>query len=123
MSALPWKDPARVAALEAALARRILVIDGAMGTMLQTYKLDEDGYRGERFARDHAGTHAHGHGPACDHDVKGNNDLLTLTQPHIIRGVHDGLSRRRRGHDRNQHVQLHLDQPGRLPAGTPRPTN
>ena len=93
MNALPWKDPARVAALEAALARRILVMDGAMGTMLQSYKLDEDGYRGERFARGHAGTHAHGHGPdlrghACEHDVKGNNDLLTLTQPDIIRAVH-----------------------------------
>ncbi|MDE1962135.1 MAG: 5-methyltetrahydrofolate--homocysteine methyltransferase, partial [Xanthomonadaceae bacterium] len=79
MSALPWTNPARVAALEAALAERILVIDGAMGTMLQGYKLDEDGYRGERFARGHEGTHAHGHGPSCDHDVKGNNDLLTLT--------------------------------------------
>ncbi|MHB8447988.1 MAG: homocysteine S-methyltransferase family protein [Rudaea sp.] len=88
MSALPWTNPARVAALEAALAERILVIDGAMGTMLQGYKLDEDGYRGERFARGHAGTHAHGHGPSCDHDVKGNNDLLTLTQPKIIRAVH-----------------------------------
>jgi len=88
MNALPWKNPARVAALEAALAERILVIDGAMGTMLQNYKLDEDGYRGERFARGHAGTHAHGHGPTCDHDVKGNNDLLTLTQPDIIKAVH-----------------------------------
>ena len=88
MSALPWTNPARVAALEAALAERILVIDGAMGTMLQGYKLDEDGYRGERFARGHEGTHAHGHGPSCDHDVKGNNDLLTLTQPEIIRAVH-----------------------------------
>jgi len=88
MNALPWKNPTRVAALEAALAERILIIDGAMGTMLQNYKLDEDGYRGERFARGHAGTHAHGHGPTCDHDVKGNNDLLTLTQPDIIKAVH-----------------------------------
>ncbi len=53
MNILPWKSPARVAALEAALAQRILVIDGAMGTMLQAYQLDEDGYRGERFARGH----------------------------------------------------------------------
>ena len=88
MNALPWKNPARVAALEAALAQRILVIDGAMGTMLQAHKLDEDGYRGERFARGHMGTHAHGHGPSCEHDVKGNNDLLSLTQPDIIRAVH-----------------------------------
>jgi len=88
MNVLPWLNPKRVAALETALARRILVIDGAMGTMLQNYKLDEDGYRGERFARGHAGTHAHGHGPSCEHDVKGNNDLLTLTQPDIIKAVH-----------------------------------
>jgi len=88
MNSLPWLNPTRVAALEAALARHILVIDGAMGTMLQNYKLDEDGYRGERFARGHAGTHAHGHGPSCEHDVKGNNDLLTLTQPDIIKAVH-----------------------------------
>ncbi|MBS0557390.1 MAG: homocysteine S-methyltransferase family protein [Proteobacteria bacterium] len=93
MNTLPWKNPARVAALESALSERILVIDGAMGTMLQAYKLDEDGYRGERFARGQTGTHAHGHGPdvnghACDHDVKGNNDLLTLTRPDIIRAVH-----------------------------------
>jgi len=88
MNVLPWLNPKRVATLETALARRILVIDGAMGTMLQNYKLDEDGYRGERFARGHAGTHAHGHGPSCEHDVKGNNDLLTLTQPDIIKAVH-----------------------------------
>ena len=87
MNALPWLDPARVERLTEALARRILVLDGAMGTMLQSYKLDETGYRGARFAegRDaHAG-HAH-HGPGCD--LKGNNDLLTLTQPDIIRAVH-----------------------------------
>ena len=88
MNTLPWLNPQRVAKLHAALAQRILIIDGAMGTMLQGYKLDEDGYRGERFARGHAGTHAHGHGPACDHDVKGNNDLLTLSRPDIIRAVH-----------------------------------
>jgi 5-methyltetrahydrofolate--homocysteine methyltransferase len=93
MNIRPWINPKRVAALEAALAQRILVIDGAMGTMLQNYKLDEDGYRGERFARGHDGTHAHGHGPdlsghACAHDLKGNNDLLTLTRPDIISAVH-----------------------------------
>jgi len=57
------------------LNHRILVIDGAMGTMIQRYKLSEADYRGERF-KDWA------------HDVKGNNDLLSLTQPHIIREIH-----------------------------------
>ena len=65
----------RVAALTAALCDRILVLDGAMGTMIQRHKLDEAGYRGTRFA---------------DHpkDVKGNNDLLTLSQPDIILDIH-----------------------------------
>ena len=57
------------------LKRRILILDGAMGTMIQNYKLDEAAYRGERF-KDFA------------HDVKGNNDLLTLTQPQIISEIH-----------------------------------
>ncbi len=61
--------------LSAALARRILVLDGAMGTMLQSYRLSEADYRGKRFA-DHT------------HDLKGNNDILTLTQPDIVRAVH-----------------------------------
>ncbi len=59
-----------------------------MGTMLQSYKLDEGGYRGERFAddgRDAHRLHEH-HGPGCD--LKGNNDLLSLTQPDIIKAVH-----------------------------------
>jgi 5-methyltetrahydrofolate--homocysteine methyltransferase len=87
MNTLPWKDPARVAALEAAMARRILIIDGAMGTMLQQYRLDESGYRGERFRDGHDAGHGHGHaGHACD--LKGNNDLLSITQPDIVRAVH-----------------------------------
>jgi 5-methyltetrahydrofolate--homocysteine methyltransferase len=57
------------------LAKRILVIDGAMGTMIQRHKLSEADYRGERFANWHI-------------DVKGNNDLLCLTQPQIIKGIH-----------------------------------
>jgi 5-methyltetrahydrofolate--homocysteine methyltransferase len=84
MRSLPWKDPARVAALERALATRILLLDGAMGTMLQTYHLDEHGYRGERFADGRDAHHDHGH--ACD--LKGNNDLLSITQPDIVRAVH-----------------------------------
>ena len=56
------------------LEQRILVIDGAMGTMIQRYKLQEKDYRGERF-KDWAS------------DVKGNNDLLCLTQPQIIKEI------------------------------------
>src|SRR5580658_1763001 len=58
-----------------ALNDRILVIDGAMGTMIQRHKLEEKDYRGERF-KDWAS------------DLKGNNDLLSLTRPDIIEGIH-----------------------------------
>jgi len=87
MKNLPWLNPARTQQLLDALAQRILIIDGAMGTMLQSYKLDESGYRGKRFAdgRDAHAMHEH-HGPGCD--LKGNNDLLSLTQPDIIKAVH-----------------------------------
>ena len=88
---LPWRNPARVASLEAALAERILLIDGAMGTMIQRHELQEADYRGERFAFGYDALfsgdgHAHGAGCGCEaHDQKGNNDLLTLTRPAIIR--------------------------------------
>ena len=65
---LPWKNPARVAALEAALASRILIIDGAMGTMIQRHELQEADYRGERFAQGYDALFAadgHAHGAAC----------------------------------------------------------
>ena len=65
-----------LATLKELLAQRILIIDGAMGTMIQRHKLEEADYRGERFA-DWAS------------DLKGNNDLLVLTQPHIIQGIHE----------------------------------
>ncbi len=65
----------RIEALEKAAEKRILILDGAMGTMIQRHKLDEGGYRGERF-KDFA------------RDLKGNNDLLVLTQPEIIRDIH-----------------------------------
>ena len=87
MIALPWLHPDRVAALESALAQRILIIDGAMGTMIQQHRLDEPDYRGERFVDGHDSLHVHGDG--CGHDLKGNNDLLTLTRPDIISAVHD----------------------------------
>ena len=84
---LPWLNPQRTQSLLDALAQRILIIDGAMGTMLQSYKLDETGYRGSRFCdgRDAQSSHEH-HGPGCD--LKGNNDLLSLSQPKIIQAVH-----------------------------------
>ena len=92
---LPWLNPARVAALEDALAQRILIIDGAMGTMIQRNDLQEADYRGERFAQGYdalfsAEGHAHGAGCGCEaHDQKGNNDLLTLSRPDIIRAIHE----------------------------------
>ncbi|MCZ6884852.1 MAG: methionine synthase, partial [Alphaproteobacteria bacterium] len=57
------------------LARRIMVLDGAMGTMIQTHDLNEEDFRGERFAYWHS-------------DLKGNNDLLTLSRPEIISAIH-----------------------------------
>ncbi|HCT99861.1 MAG TPA: methionine synthase, partial [Methylococcaceae bacterium] len=61
--------------LKQQLAERILFLDGAMGTMIQSYKLDEKDYRGARFAN-------------WEVDLKGNNDLLSLTQPDIIKAIH-----------------------------------
>ncbi|MBC3926580.1 methionine synthase [Undibacterium sp. CY21W] len=63
------------------LQQRILILDGAMGTMIQRYKLTEEDYRGERF-KDFAV-------PGKELFVKGNNELLTLTQPHIIQEIHE----------------------------------
>lgn len=57
------------------LKERILVLDGAMGTMIQRYKLEEDDFRGERFK-----THAH--------PLKGNNDLLAITRPDVLKAIH-----------------------------------
>ena len=57
------------------MAERILILDGAMGTMIQSYKLEENDYRGERFSEH-----------PCD--LKGNNDLLSLTRPDIIKAIH-----------------------------------
>ena len=60
------------------LTERILVIDGAMGTMIQRHKLTEKDFRGERF-KDYP------------HDLKGNNDLLSITQPEIIKDIHQRI--------------------------------
>ncbi len=61
--------------LKKILSERIMILDGAMGTMIQRYKLTEEDFRGQRF-KDH------------EHDLKGNNDLLCLTQPEIIKNIH-----------------------------------
>ena len=65
----------RIALLQQLLTERIVILDGAMGTMIQQYKLDEAAYRGERFKD-------------WPSDVRGNNDLLILTQPKIVREIH-----------------------------------
>ncbi len=69
------KKSASFTAIENALKNRILIIDGAMGTMIQRYELEENDYRGERFADYHL-------------DIKGNNDLLSLTRPDVITNIH-----------------------------------
>jgi 5-methyltetrahydrofolate--homocysteine methyltransferase len=68
-------QPDRTDELRALLAERILILDGAMGTEIQRHRLGEADFRGERFAD-------------FGHDLKGNNDLLTLTRPQLIRGIH-----------------------------------
>ncbi|HET7268746.1 MAG TPA: homocysteine S-methyltransferase family protein [Oleiagrimonas sp.] len=87
---LPWHNPERTQKLLDALDRRILVLDGAMGTMLQGHRLDEAGFRGERFAHgcDHQHAHEHRHDGGCERDLKGDNDLLSLTRPDIIGDIH-----------------------------------
>ena len=62
--------------LKKSLAERILILDGAMGTMIQKYKLTEADFRGERFKESAV-------------DLRGNNDLLTLTQPLLISAIHE----------------------------------
>src|SRR5882672_903362 len=66
----------RAQALPEILKQRIVILDGAMGTMIQRYKLGEADFRGERF-RDHP------------KDLKGNNDLLQLTRPDVVREIHE----------------------------------
>ncbi|HEU4460362.1 MAG TPA: homocysteine S-methyltransferase family protein [Methylibium sp.] len=74
MKTLPYTRGARLPEL---LKQRILVLDGAMGTMIQRYKLGEADYRGERF-KDHG------------KDLKGNNELLVFTRPDVISEIHEG---------------------------------
>src|SRR5436190_16928005 len=63
--------------LEALMRERIVLLDGAMGTMIQRYRLSEADYRGERFEHH-------------SHELRGNNDLLVLTRPDVIRAIHEG---------------------------------
>ena len=67
----------RVAALEAAAAERVLVLDSAMGTMIRRHELGEADFRGALYA-DH------------DHELAGNNDLLSIARPEIIHDIHAG---------------------------------
>ena len=83
---LPWIQPQRVERLLGELQKRILVMDGATGTMLQSYRLDEAGYRGERFAKGYDGQSTVEE--PQPRDLRGDNDLLTLNRPDIIREVH-----------------------------------
>ncbi len=69
------EQPPRAEQLERLLRERIVIIDGAMGTMIQTYKLDEAAFRGERFKDWHK-------------DLKGNNDVLNITRPDVIEDIH-----------------------------------
>jgi len=73
---LPWLNPQQVERLQRQMQQRVLVMDGAMGTMLQDHELSEADYRGERFV---------GH----DSDLFGNNELLSLTRPALVRQIHD----------------------------------
>lgn len=66
----------RLQALQQQLAQRIMILDGGMGTMIQSYRLQEEDYRGERFADWHC-------------DLKGNNDLLVLSKPEVITAIHN----------------------------------
>ena len=72
------------------LSERIVVLDGAMGTMIQAHRLDEKAFRGERFAQ---------HGK----DLKGCNDLLCMTQSDLIADIHAAVPRSRRRYRRDQH--------------------
>ena len=91
----------RAAALPQILKERIVVLDGAMGTMIQRYKLSEADYRGERFA-DHPKS------------LKGNNDLLSLTRPDVIAEIHEQYLAAGADIDRDQHLRRDLGRAGRL---------
>jgi 5-methyltetrahydrofolate--homocysteine methyltransferase len=74
-----WVDPLECspafAQLESLMKQRIIFIDGAMGTMIQRFKLQEEDFRGERYANH-------------SHELKGNNDILVITRPDVIEDIH-----------------------------------
>jgi hypothetical protein len=100
-------QPDRTAELKDRLEQHILVLDGAMGTMIQRHGLQE-------------AITAAAASPAHAHDLKGNNDLLLLTRPDSS-GDPCRVSGGRRGHHRNQHLQLDQGFAGRLPPRSHRP--
>src|SRR5210317_1055863 len=73
---IPYSNTETASKLLHALRERILILDGAMGTMIQRHGLDENDYHGERFA-------------GWEVNLKGMNDLLVLTRPDVIRGIHE----------------------------------
>ena len=87
--------------LEALLAERILVLDGAYGTAIQARTLADGDYRGERF-RDHP------------RDVKGDPDLLNLTRPDVVEDIHRAYLEAGADIIDDQHLHRHVDRPGRL---------
>ena len=88
------------------LARRILVLDGAMGTMVQRRGVTEADYRGARFERH-------------PQDLKGNTDVLVLTRPDVHPRHPRRVLRGRRGHRRDEHVRRHVHRAGRVRPGGP----
>ena len=71
----PVKETAAFDTINKIMKERIMVIDGAMGTAVQKYKLSEEDFRGERY-KNHT------------HDLKGNNDILVITRPDVIEEIH-----------------------------------
>src|SRR4051794_7260722 len=75
MNATSPSVPAPASPLAALFAQKIVILDGAMGSMIQTFKLQEADFRGERFK-------------SHPHDLQGNNDLLSITRPDVIERIH-----------------------------------
>jgi hypothetical protein len=90
----------RTAALQALFTQRIVLLDGAMGSMIQTYQLGESDFRGAAFT-------------SHPHDLKGNNDLAVHHATRLdANAFTQRLLRRGRGHRGDEHVQLHVDRSG-----------
>ena len=89
----------RLAALNAELAKRILILDGSMGAYLQGFGLTSEDFHGQRFADHHM-------------PIKGDSDVLTLTRPEVIAEVHDAYLAAGRGHYQHQHLHGDAGEPG-----------